>query len=679
MTRSARWLLCLPIGLCLVASSAVGQEPTSDLAQVEAVAESIVAREEALSERAFDPIFRAKAKELLATLPLAELVAQTDEDGLGLSSLGDSQADLVYTPVTPCRIIDTRVAGGAITAGTTRNFLVTGTNYSAQGGKATSCGVPYGPTTVAVVNFVAVNPGGAGNLRVTPFGTAMPLASIINFSAGMNLANGLVVPTCNPSSVTCTSDITIQADVSATQLVADVLGYYQRVATGGVGTALLADAAVTAPKIGSGVVVRSLNSQTDAVTLAGSNGLSVTQGSGTVTVSSNATSANTGGAIVARDGSGNFAAGTVALAGNLTLPNTTSTTVGVLTQGGTPFLHNFGFQNTFVGSNAGNMSMTGSYNSAVGWAALKSNTTGYNNAAVGTGALGLNTTGYHNAAVGTGALNLNATGYSNAAVGPWALYANTSGCCNAAVGDTALFSNETGSSNSAFGYRALYANRGELNSAVGSLALGDNTTGSYNSAFGEMALRFSTTGSENVAIGATAGFSLTSGSYNIYIANTGIATESGAIRIGRGGTHTATYIAGIYTKTSSGGTAVYINSSDQLGTVPSSRRYKEQIADMDTESDVLMKLRPVSFYYRPDLDETQLRQYGLVAEEVADVAPGLVAYDNDGTPQTVRYHFVNAMLLNEVQKQRATIETQESRIRDLEARLAKLEAARGDQ
>jgi len=64
-----------------------------------------------------------------------------------------------------------------------------------------------------------------------------------------------------------------------------------------------------------------------------------------------------------------------------------------------------------------------------------------------------------------------------------------------------------------------------------------------------------------------------------------------------------------------------------------------------------MKLRPVAFYYKPELDQTQTPQYGLVAEEVAQVAPQLVVYDKDGVPQTVRYHFVNAMLLNAVQKQ----------------------------
>ena len=96
---------------------------------------------------------------------------------------------------------------------------------------------------------------------------------------------------------------------------------------------------------------------------------------------------------------------------------------------------------------------------------------------------------------------------------------------------------------------------------------------------------------------------------------------------------------------------------------------------------------PVAFYYKPELDDTQTRQYGLVAEEVAQVAPQLVVFDKDGAAQSVRYHFVNAMLLNEVQKQRHlveeqqktnerqnnTIARQQQEIEDLAARMVKLE------
>jgi hypothetical protein len=248
------------------------------------------------------------------------------------------------------------------------------------------------------------------------------------------------------------------------------------------------------------------------------------------------------------------------------------------------------------------------------------------------------------------------------------LSSNWTGHSNSGFGTWALSRNSTGHSNSAFGIRALYS----------------NTTGLSNVAFGFNALFGLSSGNYNIAVGQSAGISLTSGSYNIYIGNPGVASESNTIRIGDSN-QSAAYLAGISGQTSTAGVAVYVESSGKLGTITSSRRYKQQVAEMSEESDVLMKLRPVSFYYRPDLDETQLRQYGLVAEEVAEVAPGLVAYDQEGAPQTVRYHFVNAMLLNEVQRQRRQLEaqdaemrelrTQESKIQYLEARLAKLEAA----
>jgi hypothetical protein len=144
-------------------------------------------------------------------------------------NLGDSQADLVYTPVAPCRIIDTRLAGGPIAGGTGRNFRVTGTDLSAQGGSATGCGIPFGPATAAVINFVAVNPRGPGDLRITPFGTPMPTASILNYAAvsGLNIANGPAVTICDPAVAACSSDFTIQADGGATQVVADVQGYFR--------------------------------------------------------------------------------------------------------------------------------------------------------------------------------------------------------------------------------------------------------------------------------------------------------------------------------------------------------------------------------------------------------------------------------------------------------------------
>jgi trimeric autotransporter adhesin len=231
------------------------------------------------------------------------------------------------------------------------------------------------------------------------------------------------------------------------------------------------------------------------------------------------------------------------------------------------------------------------------------------------------------------------------------------------------------------GWSALSSNTtANDNSAFGSRALSNNSAGERNTAVGVFALNLLTAGGGNTALGAFAGSSLASGSNNIYIGNDGASSESNTIRIGSG-SQTATYVAGVSGATSAGGVGVYVNSNHQLGTATSSRRYKEEIVDMSAESDVLLKLRPVSFYYQPDLDETRLRQYGLVAEEVAEVAPGLVAYDEDGSPQAVRYHFVNAMLLNEVQQQRRRIEAQDGQLQaqqavidELKEQFARLEA-----
>jgi hypothetical protein len=133
-------------------------------------------------------------------------------------------------------------------------------------------------------------------------------------------------------------------------------------------------------------------------------------------------------------------------------------------------------------------------------------------------------------------------------------------------------------------------------------------------------------------------------------------------------------MAGINLATSASGVAVLVNSAGQLGTVTSSRRFKNDIADMGAESDLLMKLRPVAFYYKPQYDDTHTRQYGLVAEEVAQVAPQLVVFDKEGAPQTVRYHFVNAMLLNEVQRQETLLQKQASQIQDLTRQVEQLRA-----
>jgi len=176
-----------------------------------------------------------------------------------------------------------------------------------------------------------------------------------------------------------------------------------------------------------------------------------------------------------------------------------------------------------------------------------------------------------------------------------------------------------------------------------------------------------TTGAGNIYVGYNSGSSNTTDNNNIYIGNAGTTGESSTIRIGGDtglgfGAQTKAFLAGVYGSTSSSGVPVYINSNGQLGTLTSSFRFKEQVRDMGDSTSALLKLRPVTFIYKPDYDDgSRTLQYGLIAEEVAQVYPELVAYGADGKPYTVRYQYLSTMLLNEVQKQyrRAEAEAEE--------------------
>jgi hypothetical protein len=139
-------------------------------------------------------------------------------------------------------------------------------------------------------------------------------------------------------------------------------------------------------------------------------------------------------------------------------------------------------------------------------------------------------------------------------------------------------------------------------------------------------------------------------------------------------THKKTFIAGINgVTTGQPGVPVLVDANGQLGTVSSSAAVKEDIADMGEASALLMRLRPVTFRYkeRPDWP----LQYGLIAEEVAKVAPDLAARDPEGKVSTVYYQDLPPMLLNEFQKQERTIEAQQRRLDALERELAELKAA----
>ena len=187
---------------------------------------------------------------------------------------------------------------------------------------------------------------------------------------------------------------------------------------------------------------------------------------------------------------------------------------------------------------------------------------------------------------------------------------------------------------------------GNNNTAVGDRALPNNSAGNNNTAVGLEALQTST-GSNNIAVGTGAGAKLISGDQNIYLGHKGATSESQTMRLGSA-QQTRTFIAGI-TGVPISGAAVTINNRGRLGIVASSARYKRDIEAMNGSSQGLYQLRPVTFRYKQDSQGQ--KQYGLIAEEVAKVYPELVTKGADGKVESVQYHELIPLLLNEVQHQ----------------------------
>jgi hypothetical protein len=168
-------------------------------------------------------------------------------------------------------------------------------------------------------------------------------------------------------------------------------------------------------------------------------------------------------------------------------------------------------------------------------------------------------------------------------------------------------------------------------------------------------------------VGYEAGYNVTTGSNDIDIGNEGEATDgtaanSGVIRIGTAGVQTTTFIAGIEDSKVTG-KEVFVTPSGQLGVKASAERYKTAIEPMEAKTDKLNQLRPVSFHLKTDPQGEV--QYGLIAEEVAKVYPELVTRDEKGRVDGVRYDELAPMLLNEMQKEHATVAAQAAEIRDL--------------
>jgi trimeric autotransporter adhesin len=358
------------------------------------------------------------------------------------------------------------------------------------------------------------------------------------------------------------------------------------------------------------------------------------------------------------------------------------------------FNNTTGNQNTALGKDALAANVSGNKSVAFGAQALTNNSTGTQNTATGFNTLFTNTSGNNNTGNGYRCLNFN-NGNDNTAMGFNANFNNRGGSDTTAVGSGALLHNFNASDNTGVGFEALRENIStSFNVAVGDSALvnfnGTTAVDGANTALGSIALFSELSGQENVAVGRRALESLISASNNTAVGwragdfvidgNNDVAIGSSAgttfvhasnnIAIGAPGAgpfadvNNTCFIGSIHGEPVSDATsqqAVFVDKFNVVGIQVSSRRYKHDIQPMDKGSEAILALKPVTFKYNSD--KKGAPQYGLIAEDVAQVNPDLVTRDENGDVQTVRYEQVNAMLLNEFLKEH-------KKVQDLEVTVA---------
>lgn len=234
----------------------------------------------------------------------------------------------------------------------------------------------------------------------------------------------------------------------------------------------------------------------------------------------------------------------------------------------------------------------------------------------------------------------------------------TDGSLNTIIGNIAGTASISGQSNVGIGYAGF----ARLTSSTHNVSVGNVNFNGLTSGFGQNvgighgAFYQLGTGAYNIGVGYEPGGNYTGAeSSNILIGHLGVNAESNVLRIGTQGSsdgqQSTCYVAGITGVTVANSAAVLINTSTgQLGTVISSRRYKENIQDMEDASSPILSLRPVTFNFKTDAEKNN--QFGLIAEEVSKIMPQLVTYNLEGQPETVHYHDLPVLLLNEVIKLR---------------------------
>lgn len=298
-----------------------------------------------------------------------------------------------------------------------------------------------------------------------------------------------------------------------------------------------------------------------------------------------------------------------------------------------------GTANVFVGIQAGNLTSTAYGNSFFGYQAGMNNTVGWENSFFGYQTGMSNTEGRFNVFYGTWAGRDNTTASDNVFVGGGAGRATTTGGFNSFFGAEAGRFNLTGQHNAFFGRFAGYNNvDGIFNTFVG-VSAGDVNVG----------------GNNNTAIGNSANLAQDGLTFATAVGSRAIVTASNSIQLGRA--HLDAVAIG---RLSTGGTTqVCVNAANVLSNCSSSIGYKNNIADFKNGLSIIKQLRPVSFNWKAN----DMFDFGLVAEEVAEIEPLLVNKNSDGKIEGVKYDRLGVVLINVVKQQQTQIENQEKTIR----------------
>nr|MBP7835138.1 tail fiber domain-containing protein [Candidatus Saccharibacteria bacterium] len=304
-----------------------------------------------------------------------------------------------------------------------------------------------------------------------------------------------------------------------------------------------------------------------------------------------------------------------------------------------------------------------------------SNTSGYNNTAIGSYSLYSNTTARVNTAIGHYSLYSNSTGEADTAIGTYSL-TNNRASDNTAVGDSSLYTNYSGSDNVALGRNSLYYNYGGwANTSIGRNSLLNNTSGNYNTALGYNAGDNITTGSYNIMLGYNVDAPTATSSYRLNIGDLiyGDLNAGGNLGIGSGEDAVDKLRVWGDVKLGNNGTNGCVKRYDGAaltGTCASDERFKEDITNMDGVLNKVANLQAVTYKFNQfGKDYTGATgneiQYGLIAQQVLQVAPELVSTDENGYLK-LRYDLLPIYAI-------AAIGEQQSQINNAQARLTTLE------